>query len=327
MRKFLIVTKIMFVLCLFAISSQAQNLEIYCIDVDQGDATLVVTPNKNSVLIDCGLDSKAPAVREVIVNYAGLDSIDYFVCTHYDRDHYGGIDKLVGMGVGVRKKFYDRDSEDWIPDTKKEQDDYVQYKETAGEKRAWLKPGQKIPIGDDVEIECIVSNGRAKGEYGVIEYPPEENGYSIGLIISYNDFDFFVAGDLTKAVERKLVERGVLKDVDVYHVSHHGAETSSDSLFLETIKPEVCIISNGSYASYLHPRRETMERLESTSSVQDIYQTNKNINPSPKMKNVSDEFIGDLDPSGSEGTILLSVKGSIYTITFLDRTKSYEVQQ
>jgi len=329
MKKLFIAIAALIVLYFCAGSTGAQNLEIYCIDVDQGDATLVVTPNKNSVLIDCGLDSRAPAVREVIVYYAGLDSIDYFVCTHYDRDHYGGIDKLVAMGVGVRKKFYDRDSERWIPDSKKQSRDYEQYEETAGQKRAWLRPGKEIPIGDDVEIECIVSNGRAKGEHGPIDYPPEENGYSIGLIISYNDFDFFIAGDLMKEGERKLAERGVLKDVDVHHVSHHCANTSSDSLFLETIKPEVCIISNGSHAGYKHPRKKTMERLENTSSVQDIYQTNKNINSSTKIKNVSDEFIGDLEPSGSEGTILISVGDSTYTVTILstDQIKLYEIEQ
>ena len=176
MRKFLIAMSVLFVFCFCPRSAAAQNLQIYCIDVDQGDATLVVTPNKSSVLIDCGLDSKAPAVKKVIVEHAGLDSIDYFVCTHYDRDHYGGIDKLVALSVGVRKKFYDRDSERWIPESKKQSKDYTEYKETAGEKRTWLRPGQGIPIGDDVEIKCIVSNGRAKGEYGPIEYPPEENG-------------------------------------------------------------------------------------------------------------------------------------------------------
>lgn len=149
------------------------------------------------------------------------------------------------------------------------------------------------------------------------------------MIISYNDFDFFIAGDLTKEVERKLVERGILKDVDVYHVSHHGANTSSDSLFLETIKPEVCIISNGSHAGYKHPRKKTMERLKNTSSVQDIYQTNKNITPSAKIKNVPDEFIGDLEPEGSEGTILISVEDTTYTISILiaGREKSYVIER
>lgn len=306
----------------------SQNLEIYCIDVDQGDATLVVTPHKRSILIDSGLNSKASAVKEVITDYAGLDSIDYYVCTHYDRDHYGGIDKLVAMGVGVREKFYDRDAERWIPDSKKESKDYREYKDTAGNKRKWLRPGKKIPIGDDVEVECIVSNARAKGEYGPIEYPPYENGYSIGLIISYNDFDFFIAGDLTKKVEQKLAERGVLKDVDLYHVSHHGADTSSDSLFLEAIKPEVCIISNGSHAGYKHPRRKTIERLENTSSVTGIYQTNKNINTSSKIKNVPDEFIGDLEPDGSEGTILVSVGDSTYGIKIISsgQEKTYTIE-
>ena len=313
-------------------SALAQNLKIYCIDVDQGSSTLIVTPNNKSILIDCGDDRTAESVYKVIADKAGLTSINYFVCTHYHDDHYGALDKLIEKGIEITDKFHDRDSQNWLGERRRNSTDYKEYEEIAGDKRKYLRPGRKINIEGGVDVECIVVNGRAKGEHGPIEYPSDENGYSLGLIITYKGFDFFIAGDLTDEVEPKLVEKGILKDVDIYHVSHHGAEHSSHSDFLNTIKPEVCIISNGTHGTYKHPRKVTIERLNRVTSIKDIFQTNKNIHVDrypDKIKNVTDEFIGDLDCIGDEGTILIEVKDNTYVIKILNRgiEKSYNIEK
>jgi beta-lactamase superfamily II metal-dependent hydrolase len=261
-----------------------------------------------------------------------ITSINYFVCTHYHDDHYGALDKLIEKGITITDKFYDRNSQNWLGEHRTNSTDYKEYSEIAGEIRGYLRPGKKISVDDGMDIECIVANGRAKNEYGPIEYPSDENGYSIGLVISYNGFDFLIAGDLTDEVEPKLVDRGILKDVDVYHVSHHGADTSSCTEFLNTIKPEVCIISNGSHGTYKHPRKKTIERLEGISSIEDIFQTNKNtdIETYPdKIENVPDDFIGDLDCEGDEGTILIEVKQDTYVVKILSREieKEYNIER
>ena len=110
--------------------------------------------------------------------------------------------------------------------------------------------------------------------------------------------------------------------IDIYHVSHHGADTSSCTSFLNATTPEVCIISNGSHGNHKHPRRATVERLENTSSIQHIYQTNKSIKwdryPGT-VKNTPDEFIGDLDSDGDKGTILIEVESNTYKVIILDR--------
>jgi len=89
---------------LFSGSLIAQNLKIYCIDVDQGMSTLIVAPNGKSILIDCGDRGKQDAVYDVITNEARLSSVDYFVCTHYHLDHYGCIKKLFEKGLTVKRK-------------------------------------------------------------------------------------------------------------------------------------------------------------------------------------------------------------------------------
>ncbi|MCK4814701.1 MBL fold metallo-hydrolase [bacterium] len=331
MKKIKLLLSLSFVLLLVSGTTLAQNLKIYCIDVDQGSSTLIVAPNNKSILIDCGLSGKADAVYKVVTDQAGLSSINYFLCTHYHDDHYGAIDKLRAKGIEITDKFYDRNSESWLGG-KATETQYEQYAAEAEGKRKYLRPGRKINIDANVDIECFVANSRAKGEYGQIEYPEDENAYSIGLLIFYNGFDFLIAGDLTEEVERKLVNREVLKDVDVYHVSHHGSDTSSCSNFLDAIKPEVCIISSGSHGTYKHPRRNTIERLQNISSVQHIYQTNKNIKEyryPETVKNVADEFIGDLDCDGDEGTILIEVMANNYTVKILSRgiEKSYNIEK
>ena len=72
---------------------QAQTLRIYHIDVDQGDATLCVSPGGHTLLVDSGKNGHGPRIKAVM-EQAGVSSIDHFVATHYHEDHYGGIDEL-----------------------------------------------------------------------------------------------------------------------------------------------------------------------------------------------------------------------------------------
>ncbi len=119
-----------------------------------------------------------------------------------------------------------------------------------------------------------------------------------------------------------MVEKGVLKDVDVYHVSHHAADTSSYKDFLDIIKPEVCIVSSGTVRRYKHPRKKTIERLTQLSTSPEIYQLNKNTEEhlfTSKIKNAPDNFIADLDCTGDEGTILIEVFNNNYTVKMLNR--------
>ena len=307
----------------------AQSLKIYCIDVNQGCSTLIVTPNNNSILIDVGHEYTTDTIYDVIKNKAGLDSVNYFVCSHYHKDHYAAIDTLIDKGIEITNKFYDRNSKSWLGN-KANENDYKEYAAKAEGKRKYLRPGHKIDIEDELEIECIIANGRVKGEHGQIEYPDKENGYSLGLIISYNDFDFLLCGDLRKREEMKLVNRQVLKDVDVYHVNHHGSRDSSCRDFLRAIEPEVSIISSGTNGTYKHPRKETIERLEEINSV--IFQLNKNVDEDDHpntIKNVDDDFIGDLDCDGGEGTILIEVMANNYIVKILNRgiEKSYNIEK
>src|SRR6476620_7974429 len=73
-----------------------RGLDLYFIDVDGGAATLVVSPERESILIDSGWpgfeDRDPKRIVHVLKDVAGLDHLDHLVTTHWHRDHFGGVE-------------------------------------------------------------------------------------------------------------------------------------------------------------------------------------------------------------------------------------------
>src|ERR1700751_2341894 len=85
------------------------ELDIYFIDVLGGAATLVVTPDRESILIDTGWRGFAgpdpKRIEHGLKDVAKLDHLDHLVSTHWPADHYGGGE---GLSKRVRiDRFWD----------------------------------------------------------------------------------------------------------------------------------------------------------------------------------------------------------------------------
>src|SRR5258707_10824482 len=97
-------------LLLLGADRPGKTLDIYFIDVMGGAATLIVTPARESLLIDSGWsgfeDRDPKRIAHVIEEVAGLDHLDHLASTHWHRDHFGGVE---GLASRVRiGQFWDR---------------------------------------------------------------------------------------------------------------------------------------------------------------------------------------------------------------------------
>src|SRR6266568_277624 len=75
----------------------AKTLDIYFIDVEGGQSTLIVSPSGQSLLVDAGWpDSNGRDADRIVAaaQLAGVKRIDYLLITHYHTDHVGGVPQL-----------------------------------------------------------------------------------------------------------------------------------------------------------------------------------------------------------------------------------------
>ncbi len=288
---------------------EKQGLEIRFIDTEGGAATLIVTPRKESVLIDCGNPGDRDAGRiHAAAKAAGLEAIDHLVITHWHSDHYGGAGPLARL-IPVRR-FWDRG----IPD--KLAEDPINfplliaaYRAAAGGKSKTLRPGDDIPLGQTdggpaLRLSCLCAAGAvlpdrpgaaenaAAKDAPPMPVDPSDNAKSLGFLLRFGDFRFLDLGDLTWNVEHKLVwPTDKIGRVDVYQVTHHGLEISNNPALLRTVRPRVAVFNNGARKG-CHPA--VVSNLRRLPEPPDIYQMHRNATATAQ-ENADPEFIANAD--------------------------------
>jgi competence protein ComEC len=245
--------------CVSAASPKAKPLQIYFIDVEGGQSTLIVSPSGQSILIDAGWPGYEGRDADRIVgaaHQAGIQQLDYVVVTHYHRDHVGGIPQLVdGIKVGT---FIDHGPN--LEDSQVTRTDYAAYeKAIAGHAHVVVKPGWGLPL-KDIQVRVLASagdhittplpgSGQANPYCAREPAAPEdstENARSLGFLVTYGRFRFLDLGDLTKAKELELAcPNNLLGTVDLFLVTHHGADLSNPKALVWALHPRVAVIDNG----------------------------------------------------------------------------------
>jgi competence protein ComEC len=134
----------------------APALDIYFVDVEGGQATLLVTPKKESLLVDAGWPGLGGRDADRIVaaaRKAGLKRIDYLMVTHYHTDHVGGVEQLAAkFPIGT---FVDHGKNlETGPAAERLSASYE--KAMANSKHLVLKPGDRIPL-KDVEVTAVTA--------------------------------------------------------------------------------------------------------------------------------------------------------------------------
>ncbi|MBC7108223.1 MAG: MBL fold metallo-hydrolase [Methanomassiliicoccales archaeon] len=225
-----------------------ENLTVSFVDVGQGDAVLIKTPDSKTVLIDAGPNERAAE----LINYLysnKVTSIDAFILTHPDEDHIGGADEVL-RNFDVLSIYH--------PGYVRETTTYSEFVSAMLEEGCPIitdenmDPGDRIPISGLVDFLVLHVDKDA----------PNSNSASIVIKMSYFEIDFLLTGDIGYDVEKELLVNFLAElDIEVLKVAHHGSKYSTSDEFLEATTPEIGIIMVGADNPYDHPSTETLARL------------------------------------------------------------------
>lgn len=256
-----------------------EELQIYFIDVEGGQSTLIVTPARETLLVDAGFGgagafesrpgdpaaARDPNRIHAAMRDAGVDRIDYLFITHFHRDHMGGVPELAQLvPIGT---FIDHGSA-YPPEDRVKPglvdaldaaayDDYLPVR--AQGRHLQPRPGDRLPL-KGVEVTMVSADRQTLGsplpgagarnaacapQAMASSYPGDENTRSNGFVLGFGKFRFLDVGDLNDRPLYDLIcPLNRIGLVDLYLVPHHGNTGASDPATLAAFQPRAAVVNN-----------------------------------------------------------------------------------
>ena len=204
-------------------------------DVGQGDAVIVRSKNQ-TLLYDTG---ESPEKISNCLKTLRIDRLDVLAISHFDKDHVGGVDALVGR---VDKIFSARSDQENLNIFKPLIESGAKYFE--------LSFGDKFTFGDfDVQV---IFPKTVSGSGG--------NDESLVLYFQ-GPFEMLLLGDAGKAGQEEILRQGIITNIDVLKVAHHGSKDFSEKLN-NRLLPKISLIGVGAGNTYGHPTTEILDSLK-----------------------------------------------------------------
>ncbi|HUS04320.1 MAG TPA: MBL fold metallo-hydrolase [Dehalococcoidia bacterium] len=240
------------------------KLHVSFLDVGQGDAIIIQTPNHQNILIDGGPDPQKINL-ELSKKLPFWDrTIDLVISTQPQADHITGlvevlqrykVKQVLQPGIPYDSYIY----QEWL--------NLIEDKQI---KHEIARAGQEIDSGSGIKIEVL--NPPAKLFQGT-SHDVDNNGVVIRL--SWGKVSFLFTADIRGEAEFDLVSQRANLKSTVLKVAHHGSKTSTSTQFLAAVNPQIAIISVGGNNTFGHPSPEVVERLVDRLSEEKVYRTDK----------------------------------------------------
>jgi len=232
---------------------------IHFINVGQGDATLIEADG-TAILVDGG-DALASTEVQEYLQAQGSQDIDLMVATHPHADHIGGLIDVLAL--------YDV-HEIWTNGETSVSQTYGNFALAVAQEQAAGATLREVIRGYTAEFDGLNIS---------VFHPPsltgDANEDSLVLRLTCGMVDILLVGDATTDSEASmLAEEGLLTDVEVLKVGHHGSNTSTSDAFLTAVTPEDAVISVGAGNTYGHPAQDTLDRLAAVGAT--VYRTDQN---------------------------------------------------
>jgi competence protein ComEC len=322
------------ILCAAQALPAAKTLDIYFVDVEGGQATLVVSPSKQALLVDTGwpgFNMRDANRIAAAAKRAGVKQIDYLVVTHYHTDHVGGAPQLVGK-LPVRTFVDHGESVEHGENEDRLYNRYVKARETG--QHLQVKPGDKIPMkGLDVTVVTSAGQGIAGPLPGAgqpnpacattkpLENDPSENAQSVGILIQFGSFRMIDLGDLTWNKENELVcPVNKIGTVDLYLTTHHGMNISNSPAIVQALHPRVAVMNNGARKG---GSPEAWQVVHDSPGLQDIWQVHYAMDGG-KDHNSPEAMIANIYDKDDEANWLKVSAGADGEITVYNSRNKFE---
>lgn len=246
------------------------GVEIYFLDVGQGDSTIIRTAKNKTIVIDggegekSGFDYGKNVLFPFLIN-KGVRKIDFLIFSHFDSDHCGGLiyllENIKVEKILIGKQFEKNENLEYI----------VNLANKKHVKIIELQAGNKINIEKESSLEILWPSVAEKISENSI------NNNSLMCKFVYKNFSILLTGDIESIAEKKLIEKYKNTNrlnANILKIAHHGSKTSSIQEFLNEVNPKIALIGVGRKNKFGHPNQELLERLKEK-GIQ-IYRTDQN---------------------------------------------------
>ena len=227
-------------------------LQVHFIDVGQALSVLVECDGQFMLYDGGNVDDGSLVVS--YLQQQGVEELQYVFCSHAHEDHVGGL--AAALAYFPAHHVYAPVTE---ADTKCFRD-FVKYTQQQGLAVEVPAAGTVWQLGSATITQL-----------GPVAQYSDTNDTSLVLRLDYGSTSFLLTGDMEADAERDLVNTGANLKADVLQVGHHGSSTSTSYIFLNSVLPEMGVISCGVNNKYGHPHEETLSILRDAGV--DVYRT------------------------------------------------------